>query len=250
MTAKYLIRMDDACHTMDRCKWQHIELILDECKVKPIVAVVPENRDPQFMIDSHDTMFWDKARDWQAKGWTIAMHGYTHLMHHTESELLLPYYKHSEFAGLSYEEQAEKIRQSWRIFQEQGIEPKAWIAPAHCFDALTLQAIRNETSIQVVSDGIAWDVYYKHDFYWIPQQIWGLVERKSGLWTVSLHPNMMTEASIAALGNAIRSRFCERIISFQDVQLKRQGKSLLGRLYHSRFWWRRKEYGFALREIF
>ena len=240
MSARYLIRMDDACHTMDRHKWQLIEQILDELGVKPIVAVVPNNHDNELMIDPPDVMFWDKVRDWKAKGWTIAMHGFTHLMHPTESELLLPYYKRSEFAGLTYEEQAVKIRKSWQLFQVQGVEPKVWIAPAHCFDALTLKAIRNETSIRAISDGIAWDVYYEHDFFWIPQQLWELTERQSGLWTVCLHPNMMTEESIIFLRQAIRGQFQDRIISFQDVDLRKQKKSLRGRFYHGYFWGRRR----------
>lgn len=240
MSARYLIRMDDACDTMDLHKWQLVEKILDEFGVKPIVAVVPNNQDIDLMIDPPDVKFWERVRDWKAKGWTIAMHGYNHLMHPTESELLLPYYKRSEYAGLNYEEQATKIRKSWRLFQNQGVEPNVWIAPAHCFDALTLKAIHNETSIRAVSDGIAWDVYYEHDFFWIPQQLWGLTERQSGLWTVCLHPNMMTEESITLLRQAIRDQYQDRIITFEDVELKKQKKSLRGRLYHAYFWGRRR----------
>ena len=240
MSARYLIRMDDACHTMDRHKWQLMEKTLDELGVKPIVAVVPDNQDPTLMLEPADGGFWDKVRIWQEKGWTIAMHGYTHLMHPTESVLLLPYYNRSEFAGLPYEEQAAKIKKSWQLFQAQGVEPKVWIAPAHCFDVLTLKAIYHETSISVVSDGIAWDVYYEHDFFWIPQQLWALTERQSGLWTVCLHPNMMTEESIISLGQTIQGQFHDSITTFQDVALKKQKKSLRGRLYHRYFWGRRR----------
>lgn len=239
MSARYLIRMDDACHTMDRHKWQLMEKTLDELGVKPIVAVVPDNQDPTLMLEPPDGGFWDKVRIWQEKGWTIAMHGYTHLMHPTESVLLLPYYKRSEFAGLPYEEQAAKIRKSWQLFQAQGVVPKVWIAPAHCFDVLTLKAIHDETSIRVVSDGIAWDVYYDLDFFWIPQQLWRLTERQSGLWTVCLHPNMMTDESIIALGQTIRGQFHDRITAFQDVNLRKQKKTLRQLLFHNYFFWRR-----------
>jgi hypothetical protein len=246
MSAKYLLRLDDACHNMHRLKWKLIEDLLDEFSIKPIVAVVPDNQDPKLNYDSYDNDFWGKVRQWQAKGWTIAMHGYTHMMHHTESPLLLPYYKRSEFAGLSYEKQAEKIKASWNIFLDQKIDIKVWVAPAHCFDQLTLEAIKNETSIRVVSDGISSGVFYDHDFFWVPQQLWSLEEHSSGLWSVCLHPNMETEESIVALGNNIRNQFNDRIITFQDVELKRQKKSLSGRLYHSYFWIRRRQFRFAL----
>lgn len=239
MSAQYLIRMDDACHTMDRHKWGLIEKILDECGVKPIVAVVPDIQDPELMVDPPDSAFWGKVRAWQQKGWTVALHGHTHLMHPTESKLVLPYYKRSEFAGLAYEQQAEKIKKSWQIFKAQSVDPKVWIAPAHCFDLLTLKAIHNETEIRVVSDGIASDVYYENEFFWIPQQLWELTDKQSGLWTVCLHPNMMTDEAIVNLGDLIRSRFKDRIIAFQDVALKKQKKSLRGQLYHQYFWGRR-----------
>ena len=138
-------------------------------------------------------------------------------MHPTESPLLLPYYKRSEFAGLSYKKQAEKIKASWNIFLDQKIDIKIWVAPAHCFDQLTLEAIKNETSIRVISDGISLGVFYDHDFFWVPHQLWSLEERSSGLWSVCLHPNMVTEESIVALGNNIRNQFKDRIITFQDV---------------------------------
>ena len=42
MTAKYLIRLDDACDTSNLSKWAEIERILDNFSVKPIVAVIPK----------------------------------------------------------------------------------------------------------------------------------------------------------------------------------------------------------------
>ena len=240
MTAQYLIRMDDACHTMDRHKWKLLEEILDELGINPIVAVVPDNQDPDLVVDSWDDFFWEKVQNWQKKGWTIAMHGYTHLMHPTENKLLLPYYKRSEFAGLPYEEQVVKIRKSWNIFKAQNIEPNVWIAPAHSFDSITLRAIHNETSLRIISDGIARDVYYELEFYWIPQQLWELTERNSGIWTVCLHPNTMTVESIITFSKLLRNQYKEHIIKFQDIVLKKQKKSFYSHIYNIYFWQRRR----------
>jgi len=238
MNARYLIRLDDACHGMHLHRWRRVEEVLDRHEVRPIVAVVPDNHDPKLMAGERDEGFWDKVRAWSAKGWTVAMHGCTHVMQPTESPLLLPFYKRSEFAGLDLEAQAVKIRTSWQQFLAQGIAPEVWVAPAHSFDVQTLRALQRETSIRIVSDGIAWNSYSAHGFHWIPQQLWGFSERRSGLWTVCLHPNTMDDQSIASLERAIVGPFGARIISVSQVALRPGGLTLLDRIYSKYFWWR------------
>lgn len=240
MTARYLLRLDDACHTTNRQKWQALEDLVDDFGIKPIVAVVPANRDPDLTVDAIDPEFWDKVRRWQAKGWAIAMHGYQHLMHRTTNKLILPFYQRSEFGGLSYEQQAEKIRQSWGIFTSQGVKPTVWIAPAHCFDWVTLEAIKAETPIRIVSDGIARDQYYEADFHWIPQQLWSLSEKDDGLWTVCLHPNTMTDDQIVVLRESIEMQFSGRIIALEDVALTERKKSMRDRWENLCFWQRHR----------
>lgn len=226
MTARYVLRLDDACNTMHREKWRTMEGLLDEFGIRPLVAVIPNNLDPALHYAAIDPEFWGQVRAWQAKGWSIAMHGYQHLLHPTRSKLVLPYYQHSEFGGLNYDQQAEKIRQSWKIFTSQGVEPSVWIAPAHCFDWLTLKAIKAETPIRIVSDGIARDQYYEADFHWVPQQLWSLTEKSDGLWTVCLHPNTMIDQQVIALRQRIEAQFSGRIIALNDVVLTKRKKSL------------------------
>ena len=45
---------------MNAEKWARIESILDKYKVRPIVGVIPENRDPDFVAVA-DENFWEKA---------------------------------------------------------------------------------------------------------------------------------------------------------------------------------------------
>jgi predicted deacetylase len=239
MSARYLIRLDDACDTMDRRRWERVERVLDAHGVKPIVAVIPDNRDSALMLEARDAAFWTRVRGWVSKDWTVAMHGCTHLMHAIRrQQLLLPFYPRSEFAGLPLEAQGARIRAAWNLFLAQQVAPKVWVAPAHSFDLLTLEAVRRETSIRVVSDGIAWDTYHEHGFAWIPQQLWRLAERPSGLWTVCLHPNRMDDAAIGTLDRTLGGRFRGRVIRVSEVTLRQGGKTLLGRLYHRYFWWR------------
>ncbi len=246
MTAKYLIRMDDACPTMDLSKWRRVEDALDRFGIKPIVAVVPDNQDHWLMIDPPNAGFWDMVRGWRSKGWTIAMHGDTHVMRETEAKMVLPFYKRSEFAGLPYEAQAEKIRRAWRIFMSQEIEPTVWIAPAHCFDWVTLKAIFNETSIRIVSDGIARDTYFERGFHWLPQQLWSLQERKAGLWTVCLHPNSITKEQASEFERAIERDYASRITSVDKVTLTKRRKTIIDRAYFKYFWMRRDAYSVLL----
>jgi predicted deacetylase len=242
MAAKYLLRLDDACPTMDHKKWQTLENILDRFELKPVVAVVPDNLDPKLSIDAFDPMFWNRVRSWRDKGWTIAMHGYQHLMHHTECRQILPFYKRSEFSGLCYEAQAAKIKKSWELFLGHNIVPEVWIAPAHCFDLVTLKAIYNETTIRTISDGIACNPYYSHGFSWVPQQLWDFSERRSGVWTVCLHPNSMTDRDFSCLYENIASGYLGRVFDFKDVRVNRRRRGLIDYIYSVCFWQRRRLY--------
>jgi predicted deacetylase len=237
VSARYLIRLDDACETMDRRRWDAVERLLDHHGVKPIVAVIPDNRDPKLQLEDRDPDFWAKVRAWARKGWEVAMHGHTHVMHPTKSSVFLPFYRRSEFAELSLAAQSAKVRTAWSLFLAQGIQPRIWVAPAHSFDLLTLEAVRTETPIRIVSDGIAWDTYYEHGFHWIPQQLWALAQRRSGLWTVCLHPNTMDDGAVAALDAAL-GKFCGRLTCVNEVALRQRRKGARDRLYHEYFWWR------------
>ena len=240
MSARYLVRLDDACPTLDAQKWRAVEALFDSTGIRPIVAVVPDNRDSHLVVDSPDPLFWDRVRSWQAKGWAIAMHGYQHLMHPTKSRLILPFYERSEFGGLPLEEQARKIKRSWETFCENGVGPTVWIAPAHCFDRVTLDAIRLETPIRTVSDGIARDQYYEYGFHWIPQQLWNFKEKRSGLWTVCLHPNSMTGEDLQSLQRNVETRYSGHIVPLSAVQLQQRALDFGDHLESFLFWQRRR----------
>ncbi|MBR1687164.1 MAG: DUF2334 domain-containing protein [Prevotella sp.] len=109
---QYLIRLDDACPTMDRDNWKRIENILDKYEIRPMVGIIPMCGDEKMFYNEPDTNFWVKIRSWQEiKGWTFAMHGYDHCYIASGGMSgLNPMWERSEFAGLSLEKQREKIR--------------------------------------------------------------------------------------------------------------------------------------------
>ncbi len=49
--AQYLLRFDDLCPTMAASRWAPFERLIGEFGIQPILAVVPENQDPELAID-------------------------------------------------------------------------------------------------------------------------------------------------------------------------------------------------------
>lgn len=195
---EYLIRLDDACPKRDIAKWDQMETLLDKYHIKPLVAVIPDCKDPQMEHYSEDKEFWrHRVSAWQAKGWTLAMHGFEH-RYVTKDGGINPVNRRSEFAGLSYEEQTEKICQGYSILKKHGITPGIFVAPSHTFDKNTLRALKN-TPIRIISDTVANDVYKQDDFYFIPQQSGRVRPLPFKLVTFCYHPNVMTELDFSIL---------------------------------------------------
>jgi predicted deacetylase len=233
MTARYLVRLDDACPTMNRERWTAVEAMLDELAVKPIVAVVPDNRDPDLVQSPPDPQFWQRVKGWEAKGWSIAMHGLHHLFHDVDRKrLIIPFHDRSEFAGLDYTAQAALIAKSWAVFEAKGVRPSVWVAPGHSFDELTVTALRNETPIRIISDGLSINHYREEGFTWLPQQMWNPAPQRWGLWTICVHPNMMDEREIGRLRSKLSEPYyCSRLATVPDLALADRRKNVFDRLY-------------------
>lgn len=217
---KYLIRLDDACLTMDAKKWQRMEDILDCYGVRPMVGIIPNNQDPQQKIDPEDYNFWTKVNNWENKGWAIALHGYDHCYISDEGlKGLNPLWTRSEFAGVPLNQQKEKIREGVRILRSHGIDPQYFFAPSHTYDQNTLVALKEESNIRVISDTIATKPYMDRGFTFIPQ-LGGhcSVMRIPGIWTFCLHPSAMSDGNYVATENFLKDHKDE-FISFYDLDL-------------------------------
>lgn len=209
----YIIRLDDACHKMDLVKWDKMEKILDKYDIKPIVGIIPNVKDKDFEKYEYNNNFVDLVKKWEAKNWKIAMHGYEHVFF-TESGGINPVNKKSEFAGLSYNVQLKKIRESYKFFTKNKINAQIFFAPAHTFDENTLKALKECTDIRIISDTIASNIYYEKDFYFIPQQSGKVRNIPLKLVTFCYHPNTMDDFDFEHLENFIcnnRNKFCDNI---------------------------------------
>lgn len=219
----YLIRLDDACPYMDREKWQRMEELLDRYSIKPLVGIIPANRKPDLFISPEDSSFWSKVQIWIDKGWSIALHGYDHV-YISNSGGVNPFWQRSEFAGVSLEKQKEKIKMGVTILRNHGINPYYFFAPSHTFDENTLQALRDESDIRIISDTIGRYPYRYRDFLIIPQITGHCVKISlSGIYTFCFHPNILNDVSFAALESFLKQNH-SLFISFDDIDLSKYGK--------------------------
>jgi predicted deacetylase len=186
VSGRYLIRIDDVCPTIDWPAWEAFEAALAENGVKPIVAVIPDNKDPEFMTGPADPGFWERVRRWQAAGWGIGVHGFEH-RRLTEDGGLMGLNARSEFAGLSAAEQRGRLEKALAVFARERVRPDAWVAPWHSFDEQT-RALLREMGVGVISDGFALNPYRDADgTVWVPQQLWNPRPMPFGVWTVCWH---------------------------------------------------------------
>lgn len=194
-SARYLLRFDDLCPTMDWSIWDPMERFLIGQGVRPVLAVIPDNRDPQLMVAPPAPDFWDRVRGWQARGWSIGLHGYQHTYVNAEPGILR-LNRQSEFAGLSYDEQYEKLRQGLAIFSREGVRADAWIAPAHSFDWVTVSAL-NALGVKIISDGFAFSPFRDSlGTTWVPQQFASMRPMPFGVWTFCCHPNRLSPSGV------------------------------------------------------
>lgn len=234
---KYLIRLDDACPTMDVAKWQRMEDIFNRYGVRPMVGVIPNNQDLQQKINTEDSDFWAKVGIWENRGWAIALHGYDHCYISNDGmKGLNPLWNRSEFSGVQLEKQKEKIREGVKILRSHGIDPKYFFAPSHTYDENTLIALFEESNIRIISDTIATKPYKYGEFTIIPQ-LGGHCKRMvmTGVWTFCLHPSVMSEDDFIATETFIKAHKNE-FVGFNELDLSNlKGKDsiskMLSRIY-------------------
>ena len=233
--SKYIMRLDDACEKRNIKNWERIEELLDKYGVKPLVGVIPNCEDTMMNKYKKDIDFWKKVSIWQDKGWKIALHGYNHV-YSTNYGGINPVNKRSEFAGEPLEVQCEKIRSGITIFKDHNISPLVFFAPSHTFDKNTINAIKMESDIRIISDTIASDSYCEDGITYVPQQSGSVRKLPFHTITFCYHPNTMNEDSFLKLENFLDRNYMN-FISFPLCETKRKRNiydNFLRRLYFFR----------------
>jgi predicted deacetylase len=213
---QYLIRLDDLCPTNNLEKWQRFFRLFDRYKIKPIIAVIPDNQDPK--LTSHGNYnfnYWWLVRELQSKGYIMGMHGYDHCYVNQNSGIL-KMNKRSEFAGLPSSIQEQKIKAAASIFKRENIHASLFVAPAHTFDRNTLMALQRHTNIRVISDGLLKSPYIRFGFNWIPVQLSEVEPKTENTWTFNYHPETCTDRAFYELEDFI-AKHHRHFVSLHDL---------------------------------
>lgn len=220
----YLIRLDDASEYMNESNWNRMEKLLNKYQIKPIVGIIPQNKDNDLIKYGCCNNFIDKVNNWKKNKWTIAMHGYQHL-YVTSNGGINPVNDRSEFAGLPLKEQKDKIKKGYNLLIKKGIEPKLFFAPSHTFDKNTITALIEDTNIRIISDTIANDVYFENGIFFIPQQSGSVRNLPFKIATFCYHPNTMNETDFNELEKFVKKNI-NHFGSFDLIKLTKRKKNI------------------------
>ena len=235
----YLIRLDDASEYSDTEKWNRIEQLLDKYNIKPIIGIIPKNEDRELTSKyPKSDLFWNKVEIWKNKGWEIALHGYNHV-YSKENKGINPVNNRSEFSGETLEKQRRKIRKGIKIFSQHDIQPKIFFAPSHTFDENTIEAIKKESNIKVISDTIANDSYKYKDLYFIPQQSGKVRKLPFKIVTFCYHPNIMNDSDFNELERFIK-KYRNKFIEFDKIKFKERKKGIYDKILEKIYFYNRR----------
>lgn len=244
---KYILRFDDICPTMNWQVWNQIESLLDKYSIKPLLAIIPDCQDETMRFETADMQFWTKVRGWQAKGYDIALHGYSHVYTNKKSGIV-GITRQSEFVGLDEEKQTEKIVGGLKILDKNGIKTDVWVAPSHSFDYTTIKVLK-ANGINLISDGFGESLFKFRGMTWVPCQIWSRVlpMDRAGVYTVCYHHSTWTEndlknfeydlmhfhkyitsfTNVVQISPVVEGRPCRHICEVYKRKLKNIAKTIL-----------------------
>jgi len=231
MSAEYLVRFDDMCPTMRWSVWERIEPILIERLVRPVLAVVPENRDPDLRIDDPRPDFWDRVRGWHARGWTIALQpgGRSRGSGRAGGGA------RGDLVGRPEPAQREALGAAVDTLTKQGVAPSAFAASHRSYDRVTLALLR-EFGITTVIGGHSLFPYRDRDgMVWVPQQLDAFERKARGVWTVRLRHNAWGTSEVEAFGSDM-ARHGDRVTDLTNIlaAYSRRSRTVTDRLFAAR----------------
>ena len=151
------LRLDDITPEMDRERFDRFLSLMEDYGILPLLGIVPDVRDPSLMADGKKAdgaaraRFFEEMVRLKEQGFAIAMHGLDHV-YTTKESGLFPLNKDSEFAGLPYEEQRDRLQKGKNILKEAGLDTDLFMAPSHTFDEATIRAL-SDTGFTKITDG-------------------------------------------------------------------------------------------------
>lgn len=215
------VRLDDIAPAMDWEKFHAFAALLDEFDIKPLIGVVPDNRDENLNRGVFREDFWEYVKRRQEEGWVIAQHGCYHLYMRKKGGVF-PLNDFSEFAGVPYEEQLAMLVHGKGILEEHGVETELFMAPAHSYDRNTLRALK-QTGFKGLTDGFGSRPYLWRGltFYPISFRLSGSLKKEKGLTTMVVHTNTLSDRDMEKYRKIFEG---QRMISYGEYLREKAGK--------------------------
>lgn len=233
---KITVRLDDITPDMDWERFLKFKALLDHYQVKPLIGVVPDNRDENLVKKEPSAEekklsdgFWEYVKALKEDGWVIAMHGFRHI-YSTKKGGCFPLNNFSEFAGLPFEKQKDMLSEGKKILREKGIETDIFMAPAHSYDNNTLKALK-ETGFCALTDGFG-DNPYSYEgltFYPISFRLGSTFKKKTGYSTMVVHTNTVSDEDLKRYEKYFEQKSVSWISFEEYLKQPKQARNMFGR---------------------
>lgn len=212
-----LIRMDDISENMNWSLMDKCESLFDKYKIKPLLGIIPINKDPDLLKYPYNSKFWERVADWKNKGWEITMHGFNHLytQNSDNKKDIFNYGGNSEFYGLEYSEQLNKIQSGLQEFKKRNLKIRSFFAPNHIYDENTLKALK-ASDIKIVIDGYGLFPYFKDQILFVPQLFYKEIILPFGIQSTQMHINYWNDKNFENFENLI-NKVNKKIINLDYI---------------------------------
>lgn len=233
---KIAVRLDDITPDMDWQRFLKFKALLDKYQVKPLIGVVPDNRDENLKGTNNGAPedFYAYIKELEADGWCIAMHGVWHI-YSAKKGGLFPLNNFSEFAGISYEKQKEMLTYGKQLLADKGIKTDIFMAPAHSYDNNTLKALR-ETGFLRLTDGFGdrpykWKglIFYPISFKLSKTLRKGSFHTEEKFSTLVVHTGTVKEDELPRYEGYLKTQGVEWISYKEYLEQKPVRRSIFGR---------------------
>ena len=211
-----LIRLDDIAENMNWDLMEKSESLFEKYQIKPILGVIPNNKDNDLLSYPKRDNFWEQVRKWKNKGWEISMHGSTHVYDkQTKNDDYFGYGGDSEFCGHSLEIQTSKIKEGIKKFNDEKIKIRSFFAPNHTYDKNTFFALKS-SGINEIIDGYGLMPYSENGIKFIPQLFYKLIALPFGIQSTQIHLNYWAEKDFDIFKKFIEKN-SNKIISYEEA---------------------------------
>ena len=220
-----LIRLDDIAENMNWDLMEKSESLFEKYGIKPVLGVVPCNKDSELLSYPKKNNFWEQIRIWKNKGWEITMHGYTHVYDKiSKNEDYFGYGGGSEFCGHPLETQISRIKNGLQKFEEEKIKIRSFFAPNHTYDQNTFLALKN-FGIKEIIDGYGLMPYTENDIKFIPQLFYKVFALPFGIQATQIHLNYWKQKDFDDFEKFIEKN-SKKIITYDQALKKVNNNSL------------------------